>query len=248
MPPKTDEYTDETLEAAPGAATTFLCALGAVPEIFTILCASGMTADDIEEGQKLLMDALSVPRPTNTPKDTEEAKAQRNAQAALDNWDEPHFRKIKATLVRHCPSAGLYAFDNLTASKGPASVAGVATLLARLDALETGSDPARASTKDSDKNAVALLTKRGYDAAERKRLAALVKVALSSASPLPEPPPNDAAVARRAKLLSLKLWLNEWTAVAHADVKKKAYRIRLGIATRRSPSQGNADPEPVDNG
>jgi len=235
MPPKKDEYTDETLESVPNDATTFICGMGAVPEIRTILAAGGMTEQDVEEGQRLLLAALAVPTAPAPEKDTADARAQRAAVAALDNWDEPYFRKYKASLERHHPNVAEYVFNDLAAARGSASVAGVATFLARIDALETGSDSARSDVRTSDAEAVKLLAKRGLTTQERKRLADLVKVALGPTSPLGEVPTDDFAAVRRGKLLELKRWLNEWTAVAHADIKKKAYLIRLGLATRRAP-------------
>ena len=243
MPPKRNEYTDETLERATTDATTFICALGAVPEIRTIMAAAGMTDDDVEEGRSLLLAALAVPKIAKTEVDTPAAKAQREAVAALDNWDEPNFKKIKSSLERHFPDVSEYVFDKLSASRGSASVKGVATLLARLDTLESGKDPARQATRAQDQAAVEYLAKRSYTKQERQRLHALVNTALGATPPLDEAPPDDAQSMRRAKLLALKLWLNEWTATAHADIKKKSYLIRLRLATRRSPQEKEDTPE-----
>lgn len=163
MPPKRNEYTDETLEGETTDATTFICALlGAVPEIRTFMGAAGMTDDDVEEGRTLLLTALAVPKIAKTEVDTPAAKAQREAVAAPDNWDEPNFKKIKSSLERHFPDVSEYVFDNLSASRGSASVKGVATLLARLDNLESAGDPARQATRAQDQAAVEYLAKRSY--------------------------------------------------------------------------------------
>ena len=120
--------------------------------------------------------------------------------------------------------------------------------LARLAALEQGSDPARADARDSDQQAIALLAKRGLDAAERKRLSGLVQVALG-------PTPALAAIqgtdnGRRDALLRLKLWYNEWATVAHATIHKRSHLIRLGLATRHvnapeAPPPAPATPPPA---
>jgi hypothetical protein len=200
---------------------------------------------DIEEGRKLLLEALAVPTVAPPEADTQEAKAQRAAVAELDNWDEPHFRKFKATLERHHPDVAEYVFTNLTASRGPQAVMGVATLLARIDALDSGSDPSRKATATADKKAVELLATRGLTDHERKRLADLVQVALGPTSPLASLPPDELAKTRRQKLLALKHWHNEWSAVAHADIKKRAYLIRLGLAERRSRAKDGEKHEPA---
>ena len=131
-------------------------------------------------------------------------------------------------------------FANLKASTGAEAVNGVATFLARVDALDKGSDPARASTKKDDKKAVALLGTRGLTTKERARLSDLVEVALGPTPTLPEgpTPDEDAAAARRAALVSLKRWYDEWATTAHAVVKKRVYLIRLGLAARKSPNKG----------
>src|SRR6185369_17475427 len=95
--------------------------------------------------------------------DTDAAKAQRAAVAELDEWDEPNFARIAAALHRHFPDAEAYVFQSLSPSTGVAAVAGVATLLTRLDALEKGSDSNRQATRKDDKKAIDLLDRRGLD-------------------------------------------------------------------------------------
>ncbi len=92
-------------------------------------------------------------------------------------------------------------FSGLTASTGSAAVAGVATLLQRLNALESGSDKDRAATKKEDKKAVELLATRRFDKAERARLEKLVEVALGPTAPL-DATPEDKGAERRAALVA----------------------------------------------
>ena len=116
-------------------------------------------------------------------------------------WDEPHFARFSTTLRRHFPSAAEYVFRDLAASTGPAAVAGVATLLQRLNALESGRDKDRAATKKEDKKAVELLATRRFDKAERARLEKLVEVALGPTAPL-DATPEDEGAERRAALVA----------------------------------------------
>ncbi|MBI4705938.1 MAG: hypothetical protein HY744_33005 [Deltaproteobacteria bacterium] len=190
--------------------------------------------------------ALPAPAPPKRP-ETVEAKRQREAVAELDNWDEPTFARARATLERHFPAAAEYVFANLQAASGSAAVKSVATFLARLGALEAGSDPARADSRADDKNAVALLEKRGITAAERQRVHQLVELALAPTG-LVDAPPGADPTERRAKLVALKAWYSEWAETARALVKKRAHLIRLGLATRRAsqPSaEGAAGGEPA---
>ena len=225
------DFTDETLEHTPEDVTRLLAAIGAVPEIRTAFAIQNMTDDDIVEGRTLLLECLAAPAGVAPSKDTDAARQSRAASAELDAWDEPNFAKYQAALGRHFPSAEEFVFNNLTASRGSQSVQGVATFLARLTALEQGSVADRGDTRELDQQAVALLAKRGLDSAERKRLSALVEVALGPTPALDVPTP-DAAKRRREALLRLKLWYNEWSTVAHATIRKRSHLIRLGLATR----------------
>ncbi|MFO0660714.1 MAG: hypothetical protein U0165_12910 [Polyangiaceae bacterium] len=230
------EYSDRVLEETPERVTKFLSGLGAVAEIFTVMhTQAGMAVEDVNEGKDLLLSALAIPSTTSTAKDTEEAKAQRAATAELDAWDEPNFQRAKAILDRHHPDASAYVFHDLSASQGPAAVKGVATFLARLNALETGSDAARSASKADDKKAVQLLAKRGITKEERARLQELVHVALGPTTPLELPDTSTAETTRREKLSKLKGWYDEWATSAHAVIKKRSHLIRLGLAERRSP-------------
>lgn len=237
------DFTDETLERAPEDATRFLSGIGAVSTVRAILAHNGMTDEDIIEGRNLLLACLASPNVTPIT-DTDDARAQRAATVELDQWDEPNFARYQAALVRHFPDVADYIFGALSASTGSAAVAGVATFLARVEALNTGTDPSRSSTKKEDKRAVALLAKRGLDETERRRLQKLVNIALgpTEAMDLPKEPTQN--VERRNSLLKLKLWYNEWSSVAHATVKKRSQLIRMGLANRRVLEKDQVE-EPV---
>lgn len=138
--------------------------------------------------------------------------------AELDAWDEPNFARYGAALRRRFPSAYAYVFRDLKASTGSDAVAGVATFLARIKTLAEGSDPARSASVKDDAKAIALLETRGLEAKERKRLDALVKLALGPTESLDALPTEDPADERLAKLAQLKGWYDEWAATARAVV------------------------------
>ena len=206
-----------------------------------------MTDQAIIEGRELLFACLAAPRGLGAEQDTDDAKAQRAAKAEIDQWDEPSFGRFDATLKRHHPGAEAYVFGDLTASTGDAAVQGVATFLTRIDALEAGTDPDRQGTKKDDKKAVELLATRGLDKAERARLRKLVNVALGPTATLPDQPADQTPEARVQALTKLRDWYDEWAATARAVVKKKSYRIRLGLASRktavRKPKDTGTEPK-----
>jgi hypothetical protein len=236
-------YSDEVLEATPERTTKLLSGIGAVATIRTLLHEGGMNDDDIIEGRELLMACLAAPRGNAAPNDTADAEAQRAAAAALDEWDEPNFPRYQATLERHAPDVAAYVFFELAASTGAKATQGVATFLERLDALEHGTDPARAKSRKTDKKAIELLAKRGLTKEERARLVALVNVALGPTSVLPDGADagQEARAARRDKLVELRQWYDEWATAARALVRKRGHLIRLGLAQRKV----KAKPEPV---
>ncbi|WP_437811277.1 hypothetical protein [Sorangium sp. So ce1078] len=133
----------------------------------------------------------------------------------------------------------MHAYDvkDLAPSTGTAAVRGVATFLARLDALESSADPDRAGMKQSDKRAVAFLATRGLDKDERKRLGGLVDVALGPTSPLPEQTELPETARRREALSKLRNWFDAWSTTARAVIKKRGYLIRLGLANRKAPQR-----------
>ena len=230
-------HSNEVLEASTERATKLLSGIGAVAVIRTLLAGAGMTDQDIIEGRDLLLACLAAPLGAVAQADTDDARAQRASVAELDQWDEPHFGRFAATLKRHAPSAGAYVFNHLSASTGVAAVHGVATFLSRIDALEGGTDPDRQGSKADDHKAVLLLAERGLDEAERTRLRKLVNVALGPTATLPEAPSPQTPEARIKALTALREWYDEWVATARAVVKKKSYRIRIGIATRKAPTR-----------
>ncbi|WP_438024321.1 hypothetical protein [Sorangium sp. So ce233] len=231
------EYSNEVLEATPERATKFLTGMGAVAAIRTLMADAGMTDDDILEGRTLLLDVLAAPRKVGAAPDTDDARAQRAATTELDQWDEPNFARHGASLRRRFPDVHAYVFKDLSPSTGTAAVQGVATFLARIDALESGADPDRAATKQSDKKAVAFLATRGLDKAERKRLKGLVDVALGPTSVLPAATEVPETARRREALARLRGWFDEWSTTARVVVKKRGYLIRLGLANRKAPQR-----------
>ncbi len=228
-------YSQEVLELTPERATRFLQGIGALPVVRTLLAHHGMKDTDIEEGRTLLLACLAQPMEVRAAMQTESSLAQRAAAAELDQWDEPNFARFGAALRRHHPSAYTYVFSNLKPASGVLSAKTIATFLSRLDALESGSDPARSDTKASDANAIALLTRRGLTPDERKRLRKLVDVALGPTDPLAELPKEPTINARLLALNELRAWYDEWATVARIVVKRRADLIRLGLAARRKP-------------
>ncbi|HEU4534905.1 MAG TPA: hypothetical protein VFS00_12335 [Polyangiaceae bacterium] len=236
------EYSDRTLEETPLRVTQFLTGLATDPAIRTLMASkAGMSDADVIEGAELLRATFNLPSGERVQIESPDAQKRRLAVAELDAWDEPNFTRIKAALDRHFPEQAAYVFRELGPSHGFAAVRGVGTLLTRLDALERGTDPARKDSAEADRAAVALLAKRGITSAVRWQLQELVSTALSPTEIVPPAPAGNPAERRRV-LAALRAWFDEWSSSARVVLTKRAHRIRMGLATRRSPSKPEPDP------
>jgi hypothetical protein len=225
----------ETLDTIPGRALMFLRAGGTTPAIRAALATKGYEDTDHAEGWSLLHAAsgFSASQPLGVVVDV----TVRDAIVELDSLDEDLFRTVRAALTRLHPAAATFVLDGLGPSTGAAAVVGVKQLLDRLDALEKSPD--RKATRADDKAALATLTKRGLDDAERARLRALVKRAEAPASAPTEP--DDSAAkeqAHLAALVALYGWYADWSETAKTVVKRRDYLIRLGLAKRKSKGGG----------
>lgn len=194
----------------------------------------GYTAADHDEGWDLLHRAAGYRRDESTVIINNPSA---DALAELDAWDEKGFMLARAALERRHPAQAAFVFEGLEASTGGEAVIGVRTFLERLTAL--AEDPARAETRDADAAALATLAARGIDAAERARLAELVRVA-STAAPTDIPVIDDADAD--AALVELYAWYREWSRTARVVIKSRRMLIYLGLATakRRAPDADDA--------
>lgn len=234
-------YSYEVLEETPERVTQFLSAVGAVPEIRTLLYGAGMDDEEIITGRNLLLNCLAAPLGKEPSRDTPQAKEKRQAQAEIDQLDEEIFTRTSAVLTRFYPSARDYIFRDLKASRGAASVKGMATYLARLEALEKGTDPERQATIKEDAAAVALLVKRGIGPQQRQHWRQLIDIALGPAPTLPPPMSAIDPEERWQKLASLKRWYDDWATTARSIIRKRNHLIRLGLAKRRYNAKNNHD-------
>lgn len=216
-----------TLERAFDRAPRFLRAIGRHAEISSALADVGYTAADHEEGWNLLHKAAGYRR--DEPALLARSNPSADALAELDAWDEKGFLLARAALERRHPEQAAFVFEGLEASTGGEAVIGVRTFLERLTAL--AGEPARAATREADTAALATLAARGIDAAERARLAELVRVASTVAPSAPMPAPDNAAAD--AALVDLYGWYREWSRTARAVIKSRRLLIYLGLANRK---------------
>ena len=215
-----------TLDRVPERVLALLMGIGSIAPVRAGLIQRGYTQQDHDFAFSRLA------RLTYLPVDTmgTDTSATRQAVALLDAWDEPHMAAIHATLRRLHPAQDAFVFDQLAPSQGAFAVIGVARLLDRLDALETGEgrDP---STRDADLAAIKTLENRGYTKAERQRLRELVAQATQI-----KPVAPDSSSERNKILAELYYWYHDWAAQVRLVTTNRSHLIRLGLVRRRSRS------------
>jgi hypothetical protein len=241
------EVTIETLEDTLNRTLTFLGGVARDVSIFAALRGRGYSQKEHNEGVKLMMRATGY-----TDGEISSATfnvATQDAIKTVDSWDEDGMRLVGATLRHRFPEQYKFVMGGLKASTGMAAVAGVGTLLTRLDALESGEG--RKATRKADHAALAKLADRGLDADERARLRKLVNTALSVSADADNHEKvlaDDAA--RQAEYLealkALRVWYVEWADVARVEIKRRDRLIRLGMASPKRRKRDDDDDEEGD--
>ncbi len=226
---KLTEYEKRILASLPDKALTFLRTVAIKGEIRAELFRAGFSSAEQALGWRLVAQATGS-KPGVGP--IADDLAARAAIAELDQWDEPGFQRIQAALGRLHPEQRAFVFAGLDSSTGAGSVLAVATLLDRLDQLETGPD--RAATRDADQAALATLAGRGITADVRAHLRDLVRIA--QAAEAPDPTPSTTAAEREAALIQLRSWYQDWSQTARAVIHRRDHRMMLGLTRRRAPA------------
>ncbi len=230
------EPSRQVLDEAPTRAVRMLKTLGTHLHIRAILASRGYTHDDHHEGWRLLHEASGFNPLATGPVVTLTAPLDESVRAALieiDATDEPLLRILRASLSRRFPAQAAFVLDGVEATQGAGSVIGVATILARLDAL--ASDPARKKTRADDRKALDLVAQRGYGPERINDLRALLKKAQSSPDVLPSADAITSAGAdptRAVALAALHAWWKEWSEIARAVIRRRDHLILLGLAHR----------------
>jgi len=226
------------LEEIPARVLLFLRAVATKIEIRTTLVTAGYTEEEQSYGWKLLLEASGYAPSALPVSGDDKARA---AIAELDDWDESGFRRIHAALGRLHPEQDAFVFAGLEPGKGPSAVVSVATLLDRVDALE--SSPERAATAKADKKAIATLAQRGIDAAERARLRELVEIAkgISSADVSAASESDE----RQRALAELYAWYKDWSETARALIRRRDHLVLMGLAKRKRSTTEEPEVSPV---
>jgi hypothetical protein len=232
---------ETVLAETPGRALKFLSALSNNPALRAILATKGYTDEEHQRGFALLFQTAGYTGVTTSP--LLMSNEARGAMLELDAWDEPNFRILRAALEYRHPAQCKFLFDNLEPSTGAGAILSVATLLDRLDALESSEE--RLATRAEDHAALATLAAREYTATERRRLRALVEKASAPVAPAAPAPvlPSAREIERKATLLQLWIWYREWSETARGVIKRRDQLILLGLAKRKKAEKKSETPQ-----
>lgn len=207
-----------TLSELPARVLTFLVAIATRPPIHALLRQAGYRDEDHDEGSRLLSAVWQLN--TTLPSATTQAPSQ-GAFAEVHAWVTANFRRYQAAVARLHPT-WLTLFPDIDTRYPDECLRVAATLL---EELRNG----EASRAESLQATLAL---RGLTTLEMERLSALVTTALrvdGSGTACSEH--ND----RTTELIALYHWYRDWTESAKQFVKRKDYRVMLGIASKREP-------------
>ena len=204
------------LTGLPARVLHFLQVIATHRSIYAAMVQGGYGAKDHAEGWALLgaVCALRDACP-NMP-------AYLSAQAALADihqWVATHFARLRVALERLHPShSGLFLVVD---SRAPAE---------SLFALAQLIDQVRNGSAAHDAALLATLARRGLDQTEIERLSQLIAQAQSVTDPTDAEADLD---ARTDELTALYQWYRDWAETARRLIKRKDYRIALGLATKQ---------------
>ena len=237
--------TVETLNGTSSKALSFLTGVAARRDIRYLLLDVGYTHVHHQRGVDLLREVTRL-----SPFGPGHQRIEPEVNAAIhtvDSLDEATLRRIGAALHWNHPEQSDFVTADLNPERGYASVLVMATLLDRLDALESGQGRPPGA-READRAALATLAERGYTTQERNRLRVLVTEAQHYIA-IEEPfDTNEEAfqAQRNQALFELYKWYNEWSRAARAVVKRRSQLRTLGLARRRKPQKTNPEEvEPV---
>lgn len=225
----------QVLDEVPLRVLRFLTAVSRSIEIRAALAGGGYGAADHQEACELLLRLVRYQEPPPLPAEPTAAAAK----AELDTWYERHGRLIRAALQLRFPVQAHFLLAGLpgaVAGDGQGLVA-VLLLLNRLDALEKS--PARAATREEDRQALALLARRGITPEERVRLQDVTVRGRSLDSSRDAEAPARLA-EQQETLRALHIWHREWSETARAVISRRDLLVRLGLIRRQREAEGKA--------
>jgi hypothetical protein len=207
---------DSTLDSVPTRALTFLIAIAERPPIGAMLHEAGFTVDDHEEGWRLLKTVGTFKPGILTAPSHSAAKA---AGDEICTWVATHFRRYEAALLRLHP-AWTDLFPETDPRYPAACLLAVATLTEQLRHGEASRDATLQRT----------LAQRGLTHDELTYLTALVTTAQSATTVTTGDEERDAHTDER---IALYHWYRDWAESAKRFVKRRDYRVALGISGKR---------------
>lgn len=209
------------------------------PQIAGLLVAHGFGDNDLEEGWRMLREAVGARLDRATPPAPPPVKTKQ-----LDQFENKWFPIAAATLQRAYPQVNEKLFLNLSQTEGAEVVVSVGTFIERIEALGTDDD-GRADREDAE--ARALLERRGLTTAVITQAKQLIEglERKASAEEMPIDPEPEFTERQLAAERAMWAWYREWSSISRAIIKNRNYLRQLGFLQRSvSHDQGEPPLEP----
>ena len=217
----------------------FLTGLGKSRRARTALARRGFTKKEYNEGWGLFHEATRFHYDSDG-----DAEAEAEVTNKVDAWENRWYPIIAATLERHHPELYAYVFKNLTQAEGPAVIANVRTLHARLSAIFVPTDETK-KLPGTDK-ARKLLVQRGVTAAVMEEATDLL-AQTQTWGDIDDTAQAEAAEAERAQAEEkMWAWYKEWSRIFRAEVTHRLVLKQLGFLAGSSGGGGAGEEEEMD--
>ena len=223
-----EEVSEQTLEGTAKRATRLLRGIGTRVEIRNTMESVGYDGEEQRRGWQLVGRVRGTRKVRLVNDHDEKVQA---AIVEIDAVDEQIFRRSHAAMGRLHPAQDAYVFADLSASRDPDSLVGMATFLDRLDELE--SSPEREATRSEDQAAIATLARRGIDAEYGQQLREIIAIGQSAEFPVELEPEAAVEGERMEALRELRAWYEDWAETARSVVSRRDHLILMGLAHRR---------------
>jgi hypothetical protein len=231
----TDNPSDVTLERTPQRALAFVVGVSRTARVRRAMEAVGLNKEERTIALMLLARLLGEDTGADQASSLAYDEQVRAARLVLDSQGRSFVRRFIALVKRLAPGLA----DDLLrgVDLDGAIVLTLPLVLQRTSALANDPRPEAAALS-------AALELRRLGADTQARLAASVATVTGmDAAPAPQSP--LAGQERRAALLDLYWWLKDWSEAARNVLPNRRDQIRLGLASPRARSAGQASTEPA---
>ncbi len=228
----------ETLEGTPERLLHFLLAIARYPTIRRRMRRRGYGTVQHRQGYRLLGELGEYDEPTTPDRSDPGVK---HALQQLNAADEDALALAGAALRYKFPAHHDFVLEGLSSSREEGEAANtMGTLLDRMNSLEAGDVPKKLQAEAGA--ALEAMAQKGLNSEWREQFGEFFETVRT----LPDEGVTTEELeagekARRAKLLEIRAFFEEWTDTARVEFKARRQLIRLGLAQLRRSDSGDVE-------